>query len=128
MPFETTTRGASGCDGKSPIGWPLYIVSVCDVVISERYFMVRRNCAQFENTAPFPPYVTSSSGNCATRGSRLFIIIICIARDCTCVPAYAETGYPRMSCGAAPASSAPSCPAAVAHAAISASDGLKRYM
>ncbi len=55
MPLVTTTRGASGCDGNNPSGCPEYITSVWLSVISDRYFIVRRYCAQFWNTAPLPP-------------------------------------------------------------------------
>jgi hypothetical protein len=55
IPLVTTTRGADGWLGKSPIGWPLYILSVCSSVISERYFMTRWYCAQLLNTLPLPP-------------------------------------------------------------------------
>ena len=42
-------------EGKSPIGWPEYIASVCSSVMVARYCMVRRYCAQFWNMAPLPP-------------------------------------------------------------------------
>ena len=40
IPFVTTTLGASGCDGKSPIGWPEKMVRVWDESISLKYFIV----------------------------------------------------------------------------------------
>ena len=55
MPLVTTTRGASLCDGKSPIGVPENIASVCSSVIVARYCIVSRYCAQFWKTAPLPP-------------------------------------------------------------------------
>ena len=79
MPFVTITRGASLCEGKSPRGCPEYITRVCSSVISARYFIARRYCAQFWNTAPLPPYVMSSCGCCATALSRLFCIISIMA-------------------------------------------------
>ena len=47
MPLVTTTRGASVCDGKRPMGWPLYMTRVCSSVIWLKYCMVRRYWAQF---------------------------------------------------------------------------------
>ena len=55
IPLVTTTLGASLWLGKSPIGWPEYIESVCSSVISAKYFIVSRYCAQFWNMAPLPP-------------------------------------------------------------------------
>lgn len=39
---------------------PEYITSVCSSVISLKYFITKRYCAQFWNTAPLPPYVINS--------------------------------------------------------------------
>ena len=55
IPLVTTTLGASLWLGNSPIGWPEYIESVCSSVISAKYFIVSRYCAQFWNIAPLPP-------------------------------------------------------------------------
>ena len=55
MPLVTTTRGASLLDGNSPSGWPEYMTKVWSSSISLKYFMAKRYCAQFWNTAPLPP-------------------------------------------------------------------------
>ena len=44
------------------MGWPLYMLSVWSVVISQRYLASSRNWAQFDSTEPLPPYVISSCG------------------------------------------------------------------
>ena len=41
--------------------------------------LILPTCAQFEKTCPFPPYVTSSWGYCATALSKLFRIMWIIA-------------------------------------------------
>ena len=41
--------GGKQGEGNVPIGWPEYRAKVCSSVIVERYFIVSKYCAQFEN-------------------------------------------------------------------------------
>jgi len=57
------------------------------------YYVTTFTCAQLEKTWPLPPYVTSSSGNWATSGSRLFKIITIIAAACWLLAGIHDMGY-----------------------------------
>ena len=79
------------------MGWPEYMTRVWSSSISLRYFIARRYCAQFWNTAPFPPYVISSSGCWATAGSRLFWIMSMTEAACLHLAGYHSMGYAFMA-------------------------------
>ena len=91
------TRGASLCEGNSPIGWPEYIASVCSSVIVARYCIVRRYWAQFWKIAPLPPYMMSSCGCWATLGSRLFCIMAMMAAAWRLRAGYSSIGRAYIS-------------------------------
>lgn len=44
MPLVRMARGEAGRLGNRPMGWPLYITSVCSSLIWLRYCITRRNC------------------------------------------------------------------------------------